>query len=56
MGRLANFTEHTRNYVGQVLMDVWMYCPWCGVRQWFNYKDGNIYTCAHCKKELELKK
>lgn len=56
MERLDNFTANSRNYVGEVLMDIWMYCPWCGVRQWFKYKEGNTYTCTgSCKKDLEVK-
>lgn len=57
MEQLANLMEKSRNYVGEVLMDVWMYCPWCGVRQWFKHKEGNTYTCTGtCKRDLELKK
>lgn len=51
----SKMSASSRNYVGKVLMDIWMYCPWCGVREWFTHREDKIYTCSHCKNELELK-
>jgi hypothetical protein len=56
METISNLWQKDKVYEGDVLMDVWMYCPNCGVRQWFKYKEGNIYVCTGtCKKELEVK-
>lgn len=56
MEQARKITQSSRVYVGSILMDVWMYCPWCGVRQWFKHKEGNNYTCTGtCKKDLEVK-
>jgi acetyl-CoA carboxylase beta subunit len=35
-------------------MDTWMWCPFCGVRQWFNWVKENTYTCSHCKHDIEV--
>lgn len=54
---LGKYKQSSRIYEGEILMDVWMYCPWCGVRQWFKHDRDNIYKCTgHCGEELEMKK
>ena len=33
--------------------DKWMWCPRCGVRQWFKWVLDNTWKCAHCEEELD---
>jgi uncharacterized protein (DUF983 family) len=46
-----NISENSTNMVN---MDIWCWCPWCGVRQWFNHLYENKYRCKHCRKDLEI--
>lgn len=38
-----------------VNMDLWFWCPWCQVREWFSYVQDKKYRCGHCSNELEIR-
>jgi hypothetical protein len=51
----GNISTNSGNYGSKVNMDIWTWCAWCGVREWFKHVYDNKYRCAHCKNELEIK-
>ena len=53
MDELDVILEDLENPVKSVNMDIWAWCPWCQVREWFVYVSGNRYRCNHCQNERE---